>query len=51
MLAQRWWLSVLNRRKEKAWERMSEAERVRYQEDIRSRERDGNRRLEFRFKY
>ena len=42
---------VLNRRKEKVWENMPEEERVRYQEDIRTRERDGNKRLEFRFRY
>ena len=51
MLGQRWWLILLNKRKERVWERMDERERVRYQEDIAQRERDGNKRLDFRFKY
>lgn len=42
---------VLNRRKERVWSRMDEPERKRYQEDIAERERDGNKRLEFRFRY
>jgi hypothetical protein len=51
MLAQRTWLMILNKRKEQLWERMSIHERIHYQEDVRSRERDGNKRLEFRFRY
>ncbi len=51
MLAQRWWLTLLNKRKETVWKRMDERERVRYQENIAERERDGNKRLEFRFRY
>ncbi len=42
---------VLNKRKEQVWESMGERERMGYQEDIRERERDGNKRLEFRFRY
>lgn len=48
---QRWWLMVLNGRKERAWEGMSEGERSAYQADQRAREAEGNRRLDFRFKY
>lgn len=51
MLAQRWWLMLLNRRKERFWETMDDRERAAYQEDVRSREKEGNKRLEFRFKY
>ena len=51
MLAQRTWLKLLNKRKERTWGQMDERERTAYQEDLRSRERDGNRRLEFRFQY
>lgn len=51
MLVQRFWLKTLNSRKERVWERMSAAERVEYQNDQESREKDGNKRLEFRFKY
>ena len=51
MVAQRMWLVLLNRRKERVWERMSMEERVVYQKDVREREREGNRRLEFRFRY
>ncbi|XMA11781.1 hypothetical protein WAI453_004572 [Rhynchosporium graminicola] len=49
--AQRHWLIVLNKRKEKVWETMSADERFTYQNDIEARENDGNKRLDFRFKY
>lgn len=51
VVAQRQWLALLNRRKEHRWERMSVEERAVYQADVRAREKDGNARLEFRFKY
>jgi hypothetical protein len=41
----------MNKRKEKIWAAMTIDEKVQYQADIEARERDGNRRLEFRFKY
>jgi hypothetical protein len=50
-VAQRWYLIRLNAQKEKVWETMSEGERSAYQNDIEARERDGNKRLDFRFKY
>ncbi|CZS97744.1 related to nicotinamide mononucleotide permease [Rhynchosporium agropyri] len=49
--AQRQWLILLNKRKEKVWETMSADERFTYQNDIEARENDGNKRLDFRFKY
>ncbi|KAG9245898.1 major facilitator superfamily domain-containing protein [Calycina marina] len=49
--AQRQWLVLLNKRKEKAWEGMSAEERNIYQNDVEAREKDGNNRLDFRFKY
>ena len=48
---QRQWLILLNKRKERAWEEMSADERHVYQNDIAAREKDGNKRLDFRFKY
>jgi hypothetical protein len=42
---------MLNKRKEKIWAGMTVEEKANYQADIDARERDGNRRLEFRFKY
>ena len=51
MLVQRWWLTLLNQRKERVWETMDERERAVYQEDVMSREQEGNKRLEFRFKH
>jgi hypothetical protein len=51
MLGQRWWLMTLNKRKERIWSSMDEQERKRYQDDITEREKDGNKRLEFRFRY
>ncbi len=51
MLGQRWWLMLLNKRKEKVWGRMDEEERLIYQEQIAEREKDGNKRLEFRFRF
>jgi hypothetical protein len=48
---QREYLRFLNRRKERAWSEMSINERANYQNDNEAREADGNRRLDFRFKY
>jgi hypothetical protein len=50
-LAQRLYLQILNKRKERVWDAMTIEERAAYQNDQESRERDGNRRLDFRFKY
>ncbi|KAL6233621.1 hypothetical protein BDW75DRAFT_251909 [Aspergillus navahoensis] len=48
---QREYLRYLNRQKERKWEAMSPEERVDYQADLAQREKDGNKRLDFRFKY
>ncbi|KAF2759522.1 MFS general substrate transporter [Pseudovirgaria hyperparasitica] len=48
-VVQRQVLVYLNARKEKAWAAMSVEEQVVYQSDVLARERDGNRRLDFRF--
>lgn len=50
-LAQRAYLSILNKRKEKIWDSMTMDERSVYQNDQGARELDGNKRLDFRFKY
>jgi len=50
-VAQSWWLRLLNSGKEKIWSEMSVAERAAYQADTQAREADGNKRLDFRFKY
>jgi hypothetical protein len=50
-LAQRAYLSILNKRKEGIWDSMSIGERSVYQNDQVARELDGNKRLDFRFKY
>jgi hypothetical protein len=51
LLLQRTWLARLNKRKETVWAGMTIDEKAHYQADIEARERDGNRRLEFRFRY
>ena len=51
LVAQRQWLALMNKRKERTWERMSAEERAAYQEDVAAREKDGNKRLDFRFRY
>ncbi len=48
---QREYLRFLNRKKERSWSEMSIDERASYQNDNEAREADGNRRLDFRFKY
>lgn len=50
-VVQRQYLWLLNRQKEKAWNAMSPEERVLYQSDQEAREKEGNKRLDFRFKY
>jgi len=51
-VVQRLVLVTLNKRKEeKKWQQMSSEEKVAYQNDIAEREREGNRRLDFRFAY
>lgn len=51
VMAQRQWLIVLNKRKEKQWEAMSVEERSHYQNDVHQREKDGNARFDFRYRY
>jgi hypothetical protein len=50
-LFQREYLRWLNKRKARAWDAMSSGERVAYQADQAEREKDGNKRLDFRFQY
>lgn len=50
-LMQRWWLIHLNKRKEKVWQSMLVTERMDYQSDMDKREMEGNKRLDFRFRY
>jgi hypothetical protein len=50
-VAQREYLRLLNRRKERVWSTMSGDERESYQADQVAREKDGNKRLDFRFQY
>ncbi|ORY68386.1 major facilitator superfamily domain-containing protein [Pseudomassariella vexata] len=50
-VAQRQYLIYLNRKKERVWRTMSEEERLTYQHDQGAREVDGNKRLDFRFRY
>ncbi|THX58734.1 putative MFS transporter [Aureobasidium pullulans] len=50
-IAQREYLRFLNRRKEREWSQMSTEEKMAYQSDQVAREKDGNKRLDFRFQY
>ncbi|KAI9850793.1 MAG: hypothetical protein M1838_005048 [Thelocarpon superellum] len=50
-IGQREYLKHLNRRKERVWDGMTLGERNAYQADTEARERDGNKRLDFRFRY
>ena len=50
-VAQREYLRYLNRQKEKKWNDMTPEEKVAYQSDQVAREGEGNKRLDFRFKY
>ncbi|EXF75469.1 hypothetical protein COL5a_010132 [Colletotrichum fioriniae] len=44
-------LVLLNKRKARVWDAMSNEERLAYQSDAAAREQDGNKRLDFRFVY
>ncbi|KAH6654511.1 major facilitator superfamily domain-containing protein [Truncatella angustata] len=48
-IAQRQYLDYLNKQKEKTWSQMSLEDQVAYQQDQEAREKDGNKRLDFRF--
>lgn len=50
-VVQREYLRYLNRRKKTVWDSMTVEERLSYQDDREKREKDGNKRLDFRFKY
>ncbi|KAB5596196.1 transport protein [Ceratobasidium theobromae] len=50
VVVQRWWLRRLNATKEIAWRQLTQEQQIEYQSDEAARERDGNRRLDFRFK-
>lgn len=50
-VAQRQCLIILNKRKEKIWKQMTIEEKAAYQGDSAARKQDGNKRLDFRFKY
>jgi hypothetical protein len=50
-VSQREFLRYLNRQKERKWTAMSAEEKVLYQSDQEAREKEGNKRLDFRFKY
>lgn len=51
MVAQSWFLRTLNQRKERVWKGMTEEGRAQYQADTQAREKDGNKRLDFKFRY
>ncbi|KEF56225.1 uncharacterized protein A1O9_07806 [Exophiala aquamarina CBS 119918] len=51
LLIQNLWLKRLNQRKECVWEGMTVEQQLEYQNDVAEREKDGNDRLEFKFKY
>jgi hypothetical protein len=50
-VVQREYLRYLNRQEEKGWSSMSEEENIVAQNDQAARELDGNKRLDFKFKY
>ncbi|KAL5341424.1 major facilitator superfamily domain-containing protein [Aspergillus crustosus] len=50
-VVQREFLRHLNRQKERKWDALTPEERSDYQTDLPQREKDGNTRLDFRFKY
>ncbi|KAL4879951.1 major facilitator superfamily domain-containing protein [Aspergillus karnatakaensis] len=47
----RQYLRHLNKQKERKWDAMTPEERMDYQADLPAREKEGNQRLDFRFKY
>jgi len=50
-LVQRQALVYLNKQKERKWSAMSAEEKADYQNDKEAREKEGNKRLDFRFVY
>ena len=50
-VVQRQWLVYLNKKKAQEWDVMTEEEKAEYQADLAAREKDGNKRLDFRFAY
>jgi hypothetical protein len=50
-MGQRTWLMYLNKQKARVWDAMTPQEKMEYQTDVAARERDGNKRLDFRFAY
>ena len=51
ILAQRFWLMLPNKRKERVWQAMGLDEREECQKDVKIREIEGNRRLEFSYRF
>lgn len=51
ILVQRFSLMWLNKKKEEKWQQMSAEEKLVYQNNLAEREKDGNKRLDFRFAY
>lgn len=50
-VAQRQWVMYLNKKKQEEWGAMTREQQVDYQMDMEAREKDGNKRLDFRFAY
>ena len=50
-IVQRQYLAHLNKKKEEVWSAMSSEEKAAYQADQEAREKEGNKRLDFRFQY
>jgi hypothetical protein len=50
-IVQRQYLVLLNKRKERIWSQMTVQEKANYQADSVEREKEGNKRLDFRFQY
>lgn len=50
-IVQRQYLVFANKKKAKIWDAMSPEEKLEYQTDQEAREKDGNKRLDFRFAY
>lgn len=51
LLGQNQFLKLLNRRKERVWDSMSEADKAQYLADTKARQSEGNKRLDFKFRY
>jgi hypothetical protein len=50
-ICQRQYLIYLNKKKERIWSQMTAEEKIAYQDDQEEREKEGNKRLDFRFQY